>query len=41
MGTAAAVPYQWDKTVNVQSKDVAGAINLNNTAYDLNYTSLR
>jgi len=41
VGTAAAVPYQWDKTVNVESKDVAGVINLNNTAYDLNYTSLK
>ena len=41
VGTAAAVPYQWDKTVNVESKDVAGAININNTAYDFNYTSLK
>jgi peptide/nickel transport system substrate-binding protein len=41
VGTAAAVPYQWDKTVNVESKDVAGVINLNNTAYDFNYTSLK
>jgi len=41
VGTAAAVPYQWDKTVNVESKDVAGVVNLNNTAYDFNYTSLK
>jgi peptide/nickel transport system substrate-binding protein len=41
VGTAAAVPYQWDKTVNVESKDVAGVLNINNTAYDLNYTSLK
>jgi peptide/nickel transport system substrate-binding protein len=41
VGTAAAVPYQWDKTVNVESKDVAGAININNTAYDFNFTSLK
>jgi len=41
VGTAAAIPYQWDKTVNVESKDVAGAININNTAYDFNYTSLK
>jgi peptide/nickel transport system substrate-binding protein len=41
VGTAAAIPYQWDKTVNAESKDVAGVINVNNTAYDLNYTSLK
>jgi peptide/nickel transport system substrate-binding protein len=41
VGTAAAVPYQWDKTVNVESKDVAGVINLNNTAYDFNFSSLK
>jgi len=41
VGTAAAIPYQWDKTVNAASKDVAGVINVNNTAYDLNFTSLR
>jgi peptide/nickel transport system substrate-binding protein len=41
VGTAAAVPYQWDKTVNVESKDVAGVINVNNTSYDFNYTSLK
>jgi peptide/nickel transport system substrate-binding protein len=41
VGTAAAVPYQWDKTVNVESKDVAGVINVNNTAYDFNFTSLK
>jgi peptide/nickel transport system substrate-binding protein len=41
VGTAAAIPYQWDKTVNVESKDVAGVINVNNTAYDFNYTSLK
>jgi peptide/nickel transport system substrate-binding protein len=41
VGTAAAVPYQWDKTVNVESKDVAGVINVNNTAYDFNFSSLK
>jgi peptide/nickel transport system substrate-binding protein len=41
VGTAAAIPYQWDKTVNAESKDVAGVLNVNNTAYDLNYTSLK
>ena len=41
MGTAAAIPYQWDKTVNAESKDVAGVINVNNTAWDLNYSSLK
>jgi peptide/nickel transport system substrate-binding protein len=41
VGTAAAIPYQWDKTVNAQSKDVAGVLNVNNTSYDLNYTSLK
>ena len=41
VGTAAAIPYQWDKTVNAESKDVAGVINVNNTAWDLNYSSLK
>jgi len=41
VGTAAAIPYQWDKTVNAESKDVAGVMNVNNTSWDLNYTSLK
>jgi peptide/nickel transport system substrate-binding protein len=41
VGTAASIPYQWDKTVNAESKDVAGVLNVNNTAYDLNFTSLK
>jgi peptide/nickel transport system substrate-binding protein len=41
VGTAAAIPYQWDKTVNAASKDVAAVLNLNNTAYDFNFTSLK
>jgi peptide/nickel transport system substrate-binding protein len=41
VGTAAAIPYQWDKTVNAASKDVAAVLNVNNTSYDLNYTSLK
>jgi peptide/nickel transport system substrate-binding protein len=41
VGTAAAIPYQWDKTVNAASKDVGAVLNVNNTSYDLNYTSLK
>src|SRR4051794_9248000 len=41
VGDAPAIPYQWDKTVNAESKDVAGVLNVNNTSYDLNYTSLK
>jgi peptide/nickel transport system substrate-binding protein len=41
VGDAPAIPYQWDKTVNAESKDVAGVLNINNTSYDLNYTSLK
>lgn len=41
VGTAAQIPYQWDKTVNAASKDVAAVLNVNNTSYDLNFTSLR
>jgi peptide/nickel transport system substrate-binding protein len=41
VGDAAAIPYQWDKTVNAASKDVAAVLNVNNTSYDLNFTSLK
>jgi peptide/nickel transport system substrate-binding protein len=41
VGTAAQIPYQWDKTVNAASKDVAAVLNINNTMYDLNFTSLK
>jgi peptide/nickel transport system substrate-binding protein len=41
VGTAAAIPFQWDKTVTATSKDVAAVLNVNNTAYDLNFTSLK
>ena len=38
---APAVPFQWDKVPNIESRDVAGVVNLNNGAYDLSYTSVR
>ncbi len=38
---APAVPFQWDKVPNIESRDVAGVVNLNTTAYDLSYTSVR
>jgi len=41
VGTAAAIPYQWDKTVAAASGDVAAVLNVANAAYDLNYTSLK
>jgi peptide/nickel transport system substrate-binding protein len=41
VGTAAQIPYQWDKTVNAASKDVSAVLNVNNTMYDLNFTSLK
>ncbi len=38
---APAIPFQWDKVPNIESKNVAGVVNLNNGSYDLSYTSLR
>jgi hypothetical protein len=38
---AAAVPWFWDNTPNIQSKDVQGVIAKWNAAYDLSYTSLK
>lgn len=38
---AAAVPWFWDNTPNIQSKDVQGVIAKWNAAFDLSYTSLK
>ena len=38
--TAAAIPWQWDKTVLVKSTNVKAVINKANAAWDLSYTSL-
>jgi peptide/nickel transport system substrate-binding protein len=38
---APAVPWVWDNQANIQSKDVAGVINLFNANWDLSYTSLK
>jgi peptide/nickel transport system substrate-binding protein len=38
---APAVPFQWDKVTNIESRNVAGVVNLNNGQYDLSYTSVR
>jgi peptide/nickel transport system substrate-binding protein len=40
-GTAAAIPWQWDKTVLVKSTNVKAAINQWNAAWDLSFTSLK
>jgi peptide/nickel transport system substrate-binding protein len=41
VGTAAAIPYQWDKTVTAASRDVAAVLNVANASCDLSYTSLK
>jgi len=38
---APAIPFQWDKVTNIESRNVAGVVNLNNGQYDLSYTSVR
>jgi peptide/nickel transport system substrate-binding protein len=38
---APAIPWIWDKTASVGSKDVAQVVNGYNTTHDLNFTSLR
>jgi peptide/nickel transport system substrate-binding protein len=38
---APAVPWFWDNTPNIQSKDVQGVIAKWNAAYDLSFTSLK
>jgi peptide/nickel transport system substrate-binding protein len=38
---APAIPWMWDKTALVQSKDVVGVANGYFTAQDLVYTSLK
>jgi peptide/nickel transport system substrate-binding protein len=38
---AAAVPWIWEHYPLVQSTDVAGVVNLNNSSWDLNFTSLK
>ena len=40
-GTAAVIPWFWDKQPNVQSKNVQGVIAQWNAAYDLSFTSLK
>jgi len=40
-GTAAAIPWQWDKTVLVKSANVKAVINKANAAWDLNFTSIK
>jgi peptide/nickel transport system substrate-binding protein len=38
---APAIPFTWDKTALVQSKDVVGVANAYTTSHDLTYTSLK
>ena len=38
---APAIPWIWDKTASVGSKDVAQVVNGSDTAHDLSFTSLR
>jgi peptide/nickel transport system substrate-binding protein len=38
---APAIPFTWDKTALVQSKDVVGVANGYNTSHDLSFTSLK
>ena len=39
---AVAIPYDWDKQANVESKDVAGVGDLwNEGSFDFNFTSLK
>ena len=39
--TAAAIPWQWDKTVLVKSTNVTAVINKANAAWDMSFTSLK
>jgi peptide/nickel transport system substrate-binding protein len=39
--TAAAIPWQWDKTVLVKSTNVNAVISKSNAAWDLSFTSLK
>lgn len=39
--TAAAIPWIWDKTPLIQSKNVAGVVAENNSQWDLAWTSLK
>jgi len=39
--TAAAIPWQWDKTVLVKSTNVKAVINKANAAWDMSFTSLK
>jgi peptide/nickel transport system substrate-binding protein len=38
---APAVPWMWEHFPLVQSTNVAGVVNLNNSSWDINYTSLK
>ena len=38
---APGVPYIWDKTASVGSKDVVQVINTYSTAHDLSFTSVK
>jgi peptide/nickel transport system substrate-binding protein len=38
---APAVPWSWDKTALIRSKDVGGVVTLMNDGWDLSYTSVR
>jgi peptide/nickel transport system substrate-binding protein len=38
---APAVPWMWEHFPLVQSANVAGVVNLNNSSWDINYTSLK
>ncbi len=38
---APVVPFDWDKTTSIWSKDVKGALSAYNTVLDFNYTSLK
>jgi peptide/nickel transport system substrate-binding protein len=40
-GTAAAIPWLWDKQANIQSKGVHGVIAKWNSIWDLDFTSVR
>jgi peptide/nickel transport system substrate-binding protein len=39
--TAAAIPWQWDKSVLVKSTNVKAVINKANAAWDMSFTSLK
>jgi peptide/nickel transport system substrate-binding protein len=40
-GTAAAIPWLWDKQANIESSNVNGVITQFNAQWDLNFTSLK